>query len=93
MPELRDVLHWHVTDGRSEFDNAVLWSLADYLMRRGDGAFGRWLRFVRQHPMKSRLMPRPPALAWHEHALRGVYGLDIEALEQGWRRHLLKNYR
>ena len=93
VPELRDVLHWHVTDGRSEFDHAVLWSLADYLMRRGDGAFGRWLRFVRQHPMKRRLMPRPPVLAWLEHALRGVYGLDIEALEQGWRRHLLKNYR
>ncbi|MEC7583233.1 MAG: hypothetical protein VYE77_02865 [Planctomycetota bacterium] len=88
LPGLEEVLHWHREDRRAEMDHAVMWSLTDLLLRRDERGVARWLRFVRQHPMGSRMMPRQLAIAWHKHALRGAFGLDLPGLREEWHRHV-----
>ncbi|MEC7583245.1 MAG: hypothetical protein VYE77_02925 [Planctomycetota bacterium] len=93
LPGLEEVMHWHLEGRRAELDHAVTWSLADFLLRRDERGVARWLRFVRQHPMSNRMMPRQLVIAWHDHALRGAFGLDLARLRQEWHRHVTSQAR
>ena len=93
LPGVDDVLCWHQQERRAELDHAVMWSLADLLIGRDERGMARWLHFVRQHPMSSRMMPRQLVIAWHNHALRGAFGLDLAGLGREWRQHVTRQAR
>lgn len=64
--------------------HAMAWSMVDYLAADPE-AFGRLLRRLREHRLRSRYMPDALVLRWHDQVLRASLGVDLEAWAAGWR--------
>jgi hypothetical protein len=78
---------------RRPVDHLQLWSCVDFLFLQGEAETVRWFRYLRAHPLRTRLMPAALAERWHEAAFRAALDCSLADAEARWRKFALAQGR